>query len=244
MTNSFQYIIIDDEAKAIKMLSNAIGRLYDNLEMTGAYTDWEPALAALENGEADIAFVDISMPRKNGFSLLEMVPDLSCEVIFVTAHEEYALKAFKFSPVGYLLKPVNDARLKAAVDKAITHVQNKKLAAGHVNDAIISKNNKLGIRNNNGLDYINIDDIIYFEANARYTKVVIKGRSYLSSCNIGKFKKLVEGRNFYSVHRSFIVNTDRITRYVSTGVLVMEDGHEIPVSKNIREDFLNLFNRI
>ncbi|HYD20670.1 MAG TPA: LytTR family DNA-binding domain-containing protein [Flavipsychrobacter sp.] len=244
MTNNYQYIIIDDEAKAIKMLNNAITRLYRNLEMAGSYTDWESALEALENNTADIAFLDISMPHKNGFSLLEMVPDLSCEIIFVTAHEEYALKAFKYSPVGYLLKPVNDTRLKAAVDKAITHVQHKKTAAERLNDVIISKNNKLGIRNNNGLDYVSIDDILFFEANARYTKVVTKAKSYLSSCNIGKFKQMVEGRSFYTVHRSYIVNTDRITRYISSGVVVMEDGHEIPVSKNMREDFLNLFNKI
>ncbi len=244
MTNSYSYIIIDDEAKAIKMLHNAISRLYDNMELAGSYTEWEPAYGALKNNDADIAFVDISMPHKSGFSLLEMVPDLGSEIIFVTAHEEYALKAFKFSPVGYLLKPVNDNRLQAAIDKAISHVQNKKIASGHLHDEVVSKNNKLGIRNNNGLDYINIDDILYFEANARYTKVVTKARNYLSSCNIGKFKKMVEGRAFYAVHRSFIVNTNHIARYESSGILIMEDGHEIPVSKNTREDFLNLFDRI
>lgn len=244
MTNNYQYIIIDDEAKAIKMLHNAISRLYANLDMAGSYTEWEPALHALKSHDADIAFVDISMPQKSGFSLLEMVPDLDCEIIFVTAHEEYALKAFKYSPVGYLLKPVKDSRLQAAVDKAITLVQNKKIALGHLHDEVISKNNKLGIRNNNGLDYVNIDDILYFEASARYTKVVTKARSYLSSCNIGKFKKMVEGKAFYAVHRSFIVNTNHIARYESSGILIMEDGHEIPVSKNTREDFLNLFERI
>lgn len=244
MTNNYQYIIIDDEAKAIKMLDNAITRLYDNLELAGSYTEWEPALDALRSNDADIAFVDISMPHKNGFSLLEMVPDLACEIIFVTAHEEYALKAFKYSPVGYVLKPVKDSSLQAAVDKAITHVQNKKIALGHLHDEVISKNNKLGIRNHNGVDYVNIDDILYFEASARYTKVVTKARGYMSSCNIGKFKKMVEGKAFYAVHRSFIVNTNHISRYESSGILIMEDGHEIPVSKNTREDFLNLFDRI
>lgn|SRR5690606_7613781 len=243
MTNSYQYIIIDDEAKAIKMLNNAITRLYDNLEIKGSFNHWEPALEALKNGGLDIAFVDISMPHKNGFSLLEMVPDLSCEIIFVTAHEEYALKAFKYSPVGYVLKPVNDNRLKAAIDKAIVHVQNKRAAAAHTGSAGISTNNKLGIRNNHGLDYVSMNDIIFFEANARYTRVVTKANSYLSSWNIGKFRQMVEGKHFYPVHRSYIVNTDKIIRYVSGGVVVMEDGHEIPVSKNTREDFLNLFSR-
>lgn len=244
MTGNYQYIIIDDESKAIKMLHNAITRLYDNLEMAGSYTEWEPALHALENSEVDIAFVDISMPHKSGFSLLEMVPQLDCEIIFVTAHEEYALKAFKYAPVGYLLKPVKDSRLQAAIEKAITHVQNKKIAAGHLHDELITRNNKLGIRNNNGLDYINIDDILFFEASARYTKIVTKTKSYLSSCNIGRFRKLVEGRNFYPVHRSFIVNIAQVARYESSGILITESGHEIPVSKNVREDFLNLFERI
>lgn len=244
MTNNYKYIIIDDEAKAIKMLHNAISRLYDNMDMEGSYTEWEPALDTLKNSEADIAFVDISMPHKSGFGLLEMVPHLSCEIIFVTAHEEYALKAFKYSPVGYLLKPVKDEMLRAAVDKAISLVQNRKIASVHLHDELITKNNKLGIRNNNGIDYIDIDNILFFEASARYTRIVTKSKSYLSSCNIGKFRKIIEGRNFYPVHRSFIVNIAHVVRYESSGILITEGGHEIPVSKNVREDFLNLFERI
>lgn len=243
MIDEYSYIIIDDEPKAIKILSNSINRLCGNLNMIGSYTDWEPALSALNNSDTDIAFLDISMPRKSGFGLLELIPELPCEIIFVTAHEEYALKAFKFSPIDYLLKPVADDRLSNAINKATEHIRFKSSSQNQLSKEGININNKIGIRNNNGLDYVNIDDIIFFEAKSRYTSVVTRNKKYVSTNNLGKFKTILDGQNFYNVHRSFIVNTNHILRYESSGVLILTDGYQIPVAKNTRGEFLKLFNR-
>src|SRR5688572_10678357 len=101
-------------------------QLYPDAEMAGEHHFWVPALETLRNSEFDILFLDISMPQKNGFDLLELVPELKCEIIFVTAHEEHALDAFNFAASGYILKPINDTLLIKAVDKAIQRVQNAR----------------------------------------------------------------------------------------------------------------------
>jgi len=244
MTKKISYVIIDDELKAIRLLQTTLSKYYGDLEMAGSYSTWETALEAMEQNDFDLLFLDISMPHKTGISLLEMIPEPGYEIIFVTAHEEHALKAYKFAPSGYILKPIKDSRLIATVDKAIKRIQNKKMAGKYVSEKSSPQTNKIGIRNNKGLDYVDIDDILFCEATARYTKVITKDKQYLSSYNIGKFKTMLEQYDFYPVHRSYIVNIKCIKRYESSGMLVMEQGHEIPVAKSVREDFLKLFNEI
>src|SRR4051812_7026606 len=103
MINKYNCIIVDDEPKAIAQLTQSITDLYTNLIISGTYTGWREALNALRQNETDIIFMDISMPQKNAMDILAMVPDLKSEVIFITAHSDFALQAFDFSAAGYLL---------------------------------------------------------------------------------------------------------------------------------------------
>lgn len=239
MNNTFTCIIIDDEEHAIGLLRESIAGLYSNIEIIGAYTSWKDGLEAVRSVHADLLFLDISIGGKNGMDILKIVPQLESEIIFVTAYAEYALDAFKFSATGYVVKPVGDAQLGIAIDKAIERVKNKRLAkqkpaAAHVNS-------KIGIPHGNGINYYEIDDIIYFEAENNYTRVVTQHSDLLSSYNIGKFNTLLEGLPFYQVHRSYVVNLNFIVRYEAVGVVIMSNKKEIPVARSTREDFLKLF---
>src|SRR5437016_1235588 len=109
MTNKITCIIIDDEPKSIELLLESLHTLYNNMDVVKTYTSSTEALHALRSSDCDIVFMDISMPGKNGLELLQLAPDLKSEVIFITAHSEYALNAFKFSASGYILKPIDDA---------------------------------------------------------------------------------------------------------------------------------------
>ncbi len=243
MTDILSYVAIDDERKAIALLSRLIAQYYPHLEMTGAYTLWQEGLAAIKKNDFDLLFLDISMPQKTGLNLLELAPQLDAEIVFVTAHEEHALEALNFSPSGYLLKPIDENRLISVVDKAIVRAQHKKAAQKAETEKPLRQTGKICIHSNKGIDYVSVDDILYLEAKFRCTKIVTSARTYLSSSNIGKFKKLEGLYNFYAVHRSYIVNVDRIKRYES-GVLTVENGNEIPVSKSLRNDFLKMFNTV
>jgi two-component system LytT family response regulator len=240
MLNNFTCCIVDDEPDAIELLTNRIGLLYKNITVTGTFTHWEQALQNLREQQCDLLFMDISMPGKTGLELLKLLPGLDSEIIFVTAHENYAINAFAFSASGYLLKPVDDAELSAAIDKAIVRIQNKKQARQSKTHA--PANEKIGIPSNHGIDYLSVHDILYLESTNKCTKIVTLAGEYTSSHNLGKFQNLIDNHSFFQVHRSFIVNLNRILRYESTGIVIMADKMEIPVSRSVKNEFLNIFN--
>lgn len=236
--NSFNCIIVDDEQDSIDLLAARLSLLYRNIRISGTFLSWESALEAMRSNRADIVFMDISMPGKDGISLLRLVPQIEAEIIFVTAHEEYALYAFEFSTSGYVLKPLNDMELSVAVNKAMERITYRRLANPHAGSAQAVK---IGIPSAEGIDYVNEDSIMYFEAVNGYTRVVTTGGELLSSYSIGRFKANL-GNRFFQVHRSYIVNLNYITRYLSAGIVVMENHKEIPLSKHVRDEFLNLFH--
>ncbi len=238
MTEQITCMIVDDEADAIERLTMKLGKLYQHLTITGSYQSWEEALNALRKQQPDILFLDISMPEKNGMDMLRLLPEIECEIIFTTAYADYVMESIRFFATGYLLKPIDDEEMVASIDKAIERSQHKRLAK---QEPPAVSNMKLGIPNRKGIDYVNINDIIYLESVNKYTRIVMTDSELLSSHYLGTFRKLVENHSFYPVHRSYIVNLGCIVRYQSEGFVVMSDKKEIPVSKNLREDFLARF---
>lgn len=240
MPDKISCIIIDDEPKMVELLSDTMSDLYPEIEILGKYTNWKTALAGIKSTLADILFLDISMPGKTGFDLLELLPAVDAEVIFVTAHTEFAVDAFSFDVCGYVLKPISDKMLVKAVDRAIARITTKRRAA----ESSENKNLKIGIPDDNGIRYVNINDIIYCETYNRYTKVVTTDVVIISSYNIGKYHETLTHDFFYQIHRSFIVNLNHVKRYDATGVVIMDNETEIPISRKHKEEFLQLFNRV
>jgi two-component system LytT family response regulator len=251
MLRDIKCIIIDDEPKAIDLVKQRLGILFPDIQIAGTFTEWEKGLDALKNTAVDILFLDISMPQKSGLDLLKLFPRINFQVIFITAHSNFAVDAIKFSAVGYVLKPIDDYELSFAVNKALERINatsstppvmpasDNASAKPMANGSI-----KIGIPNLKGIDYINSDDILYFESVNKYTKVVTREHSLLSSYNLGEFKKLVEHDHFFQVHRSYVINLLRVRRYETSGTVVMEDNMQIPVAKTIRTEFLNIFSTI
>jgi two-component system, LytTR family, response regulator len=146
--------------------------------------------------------------------------------------------------MGYILKPVDDMELSFAVNKVIDKIKKTNELSAKQNNVQINNTFKIGIPNIKGIDYLNADEILYFESVNKYTKVVTKEYSIMSSYNLGEFKKIVEEDVFFQVHRSYIVNLYKVKRYESAGVLIMDDNMQIPVSKTVRSEFLAMFNKI
>lgn len=240
--NHYQCIIIDDEQDAIELLSNRIEELFENIEIVATVSNWKSALHTLRSKPADIVFLDISMPEKSGFDLLKLLPDLKTEIIFVTAHDNFALNAFAVSATGYVLKPIDDTELSAAINTALRRIDDKRAArqAATNTAATMNVSPKIRIPNNSNFDYVNIQDIIYLESVNKCTMIVTDKGKYTSATNLGSYKYLTDEFSFFQVHRSFIVNINYVMRYESSGLLIMKDKTEIPISRNLKQDFLQL----
>lgn len=240
-SSNIKYIVVDNEHLAIELLVVCPKELYSNLEVLGKYTQWNTALPALRTQGCDLLFLDISMPGKSGMELHSLLPAIDCEVIFITTHSKYAFDAFKFSPSGYMLKPIEGKDLTLAVDKTIERVNYKRIAK---NSAQSSSGTKIGIPNNKSIKYLKADEIIYLEAVNYCTKVVAVNGEITSSYSLTRFMTIVEKYSFYQLHHSFIVNVNFLKSYEAKGKIIMTNEAKIPISKNVGEDFLLHFQRV
>lgn len=239
--DTFTAIIVDDLPYAIETLSAKLKYLFSSISVIGKFTFWENALEGLNKLEPDIVFMDISMPGKSGMDILRMVPTLQAEIIFITAHKDYARSAFDFAASGYILKPIDDLELTIAVEKAMERTKHKRLAKQHVDHQQLPL---VGVPNNKGIDYININDIIYIETSNKSTSIITRHTELQSSYNIGKFKDILNDNIFFQVHRSYLINLYCVKRYETDGVVVMSNDAKIPIAKNMLENFLEVFSRI
>ncbi len=239
MIDIFTCILVDDELFAIELLSEQLSHLYKNLRIDAICTDWESALNKMRERDFDLLFMDVSMPGKNGINLLKLMPSISGEIIFITAHEEFAIDAFKFNTAGYLLKPVSDIDLSHAVDRALSRVKNRLIANNNITPNI---NDKIGVPNNYGIDYLSISDILYVVSENKCTKIVTPTKTYISFNPLIKFRILIDSYKFMQVHRSYIVNLNAILRYESSGLIIMSNKHEIPLARTYKNDFLGRIN--
>jgi two-component system LytT family response regulator len=241
MVDKFTCLIVDDEQDAIDLLKSRIELLYDNIIVKDSFQTWQDALHALRNNTYDIVFMDVSIPGKTGFDILNLVHNLEAEIIFVTAHENFALKAFSVAASGYVLKPIDDNDLTAAIEICFKRIKNK-----HSFDTKKNTNyklsDKIGIPSNYGIDYVNIKDVLYLESVNKCTQIITENNKYTTTHNIGTYKYLADQHSFFLVHRSFLVNLDYILRYESSGILIMKDKREVPVARNIKAELLKIID--
>lgn len=242
--NKVTCMIIDDEPQAIDLLAEQLSSLYENLEIVATFSHWNKALEGMRHQEADIIFLDISMNGKSGLDLVRCLPaNIKSEVVFVTAFADYALDAFRLSAGGYILKPIVETELIKTVDRVLSRVYDKRSATqGSVQAAPMVQ--KIGIPGVHAIDYINTGDIIFLEAVNSYTNVHTTERKLISSYNLQKFKQSLSDPMFFQVHRSYLVNLNHVKRYENIGLLVMDNEAEVPVSKNVRDSLLQMFNRV
>lgn len=237
----FNCIVVDDEPDAIELLTSRLARLYDDMNIINTFSNWQQALNALRETKFDILYMDISMPGKTGINLLKLIQDVDFEIIFVTAHDNYALDAFNLSASGYILKPVDDAELKYATDKARERILNKKHALMASALANPKMPEKITIPHPNGFDYINYKDIVYLETILKGTRIVTVDDEINSSNPLNTFQFLIDNYSFFQTHRSYIINLDHILRYEVSGVIVMKNKAEIPLSRSVKADFMNIY---
>ena len=239
-------IIIDDEQDAVCSLETMLMEYCDNVNIVGKAYSASEGIIKIRANNPDIVFLDIEMPDGPGFDVLESVPKNHFDIIFITAHSEYAVRAFKYSATDYLLKPVKIEELRNAVDRVMYQRESAQLPIHNYN--ILMENlqqeipTKIAIPSDKGLEYLLLDDIILIEAMGSYSKIFMRNRKkILVSKGLYEFQEILDINSFFKVHKSFLINLRHVQQYIkkSGGSIKMFDGTIVPVSIRNREMFMS-----
>jgi two-component system LytT family response regulator len=237
-------IIVDDEPNCCKTLSLLLDRYCPDVQLTGVFNNGSEGLQAINSLSPDLVFLDVQMPKMNGFEMLQKLPSVNFHLIFTTSFDQYALKAFRFSAIDYLLKPVDREELQKAVQKVL---QRSEIPVTEQLQVLLQKIShpasvyKIALPTMEGLQMIPVQSIISCEADDNYTILVLKdNKKLVVSCTLKVIEEMLEVHSFIRVHRSFLVNLDEVEKYVRAGggYVVMSDGKHIYISKNKKEELM------
>ncbi len=245
-------ILIDDETDAREVLRMAIEKYCPEVSLIGVYENPEQGLTAIQALQPDLVFLDVQMPHLSGFDLLQQLSPLRFEVIFVTAHDQYAIKAIRFSALDYLLKPVDIEDLVHAVSKVQARLQQKNSAPQY--QSVLNniqyrarKIEKLAVPTLEGIEFFDTDDIIYCQADGNYTRLYLKSQTgRLISKNLKDFENLLAESGFCRVHHSSLINIKHVQKYVKGegGYVILTDGYHVDISRRKKEGFLKMLSRL
>lgn len=243
-------VIVEDEVKGLNNLKNLLDQYCPEIKVVGEADSVEQGVKVLRSKKPDLAFLDISLPDGLVFQLLNQIRPIDFEVIFVTAYEEYAIKACEYSSIGYILKPIDPDVLKEAVDRIQDRRANESDRRLEIFNSYYNNPNaftKMSIAALDGIYFVNIRDIVRFEAEDNYTHIFLKsGERLTASRTIKSYEDMLAPFNFYRVHKRHVINLNYMRKFVKGdgGYLVMDDDIQIEVSRRRRPAFMEQMKRL
>lgn len=240
-------IVIDDEKLSREVICNYLKEYCADIEVVATASSVKSAYKAIKKYYPDFIFLDIEMADGKGFDLLLMFDQINFKVIFVTAYSEYAVKAFRFSAVDYLLKPVKIDELVSAVEKIKS--LKEQVPGGEILNELMKNLNRetalprtLVIPHLKGFDVIKISEIIMCVADGYCTTFFITGdRKYVSSRNLKHFDEMLEEHNIIRVHHSYLVNLNYVRSYSRQGEILLTEGHKAFLGDSYKNYFIKRF---
>lgn len=233
----YKVILIDDEPLARQLIRGFL-QAYPQVEVVAECSDGFEGFKAIQEHAPDLIFLDVQMPRVNGFEMLELV-DEPPAVIFTTAFDEYAIKAFEAHAIDYLLKPILKERFTKAMQKWLQQVENKQIqpvAPVLQNDVYEGYQHRIVVKDNGLIRIIPAQDIHYLEANDDYVKIVTKDGSYLKKSTLSHIEQSLDPQQFVRVHRSYLVPVGQLLRIEpyekESHIALLQCGAKIMVSKS------------
>jgi two-component system LytT family response regulator len=241
---SIKAIIVDDSLQARKLLRLMLEDLCPDVILLGEAENVAEGLVLIKTHEPDVVFLDIEMPGKSGLQMAEelIATNVSCQVVFTTAYNSYAINAFRLSAIDYLLKPIQEDQLIEAVEKIklFATLKNSVERLGALSQNLNEeKASVLSIPIQGGFEYLSLDDIEYFEAEGSYVRIVCSNQKpKIVSKNLKYFETALEStRNFVRTHRSYLVNMNFVHSYSKSegGVLLLKSHQNIPISRERKQ---------
>jgi two-component system LytT family response regulator len=241
-------IIIDDEPDCVKLLALQLKMYCQQVTVAAMCTTSEEGVAQIKLVQPDIVFLDIEMPVMNGFQLLERIGETFFNLVFVTAYDQFAVRAFRFNAVDYLLKPIDAKDLQAAVRKAENRNwpsrQQLSMLKQQVDGKASHLPDKIALPFQNGVSFVEIKSIICCESENNYTRFfTTDGQQFIVSKTLGDIQESLEVAGFLRVHRQYLINLNHIKKYVRSdgNYLVLSNGRTVPVARNQKEKLMERF---
>ena len=238
-------IIVEDEETSREILKNYLAKYCSIVEVLGEAANVEEALVLIEDNELDLVFLDVEMPYGNAFDLLDKVGNRTFETVFVTAYDHYAIDALNAHASYYLLKPIDIDKL---ID-AVNYVSEIKEQENRLQNTVLKPKQtavagKITIPLQNGFEVLQVEDILFCQADDNYTQIFLKNKKKLVSKTLKYFEDLLTENGFARVHKSYLVNVNMIVEYKKGkgGSVVLENGKEIMVSPSKKKELLSYFS--
>ncbi len=243
-------VLVDDMPQALEMLYNDITKNHTNIKIIGTASSVVEAAKLLRKQQPDILFLDIMLGDGTGFDVLEIIPDLRSKIIFVTASDEFAIKAFKFAAIDYVLKPYSDEDLSNAIEKAIHQIQPEKEQLTVLQESIAKPNQqpkKISLHTLDKIVVVSLDEVIRCKSDNNYTTFYFEnGTKIMVTKTLKYFADLLKNNRFLRVHQSHLVNAKFIKEFIKSdgGYLVLKDKSTVPVSVRKRAEVIEALNSI
>lgn len=241
-------IVVDDEKNGRENLKILLEDFCEGIEVVGTAGTVAQAQELIEKYNPNVVFLDIQMSNETGFDLLEKYEQVNFEVLFITAYSDYALKAIKFSAIDYILKPIDIDELQNAVDKVKEKVGNELLFPENIQTLLQNlkssseENLKLAIPTDDGMIFLKLNDIFYFEGKNNHTLVHTRfNENHMAIKSLKEYESMLSDHNFFRIHKSFLINMDEIKNYKQgeDGCVVMKNNDVLMVSEKKRSAFEN-----
>ncbi len=241
-------ILIDDERNSLEMLEWLLANYCPEITVLAKCESGAEGIARIHELNPDVIFLDIEMPKMNGFDMLEQFSEIPFEVVFTTAYDKFAVKAFRYSALNYLLKPIDPDELTATANRL---KQRKSSPSKAQMDLLFqsligqkSQTERIALSTGDGLVFVQTKDIAYCQAESNYTNVVMAdNRKILVAKTLKEIDETLSGKDFFRVHNSFLVNINHIAKFVrgDGGYILMPDNTQITISRSRRDEFFQLF---
>ncbi|MDY8134301.1 LytTR family DNA-binding domain-containing protein [Aquimarina sp. 2201CG5-10] len=247
MNTTLKSIIIDDEKLARNSLRLLLKAYCPQVEIIGEGGDRSSIRKLFKELEPDIVFLDIQLGNTTIFDIIPDIEDINFKIIFISAHEDYALKGYKYDAIDYLLKPVDPIKLKEAVLKAEQYINKEKASKDTVQENLktlyaLRESQQIVLSDSRGLHVIKINDIMYCIAEGNYTSIILNGQPQMVvSKNLKFFEEKLTQSNFFRIHKSNLINTHylKLLSNDDGGHIVMSDGKSLSISRDKKRELLN-----
>jgi len=240
-------ILVDDELSSLQNLQQKITEFCPEIKILATPNKPEEALFLLRHYKPDVVFLDIEMPRMNGFRMLEELQEIDADIIFTTAYNHYAIDAIRISAFDYLMKPISVEDLQNAVARLMTKHRRQTSEKLSVLKKSLQENrsqeDRIAIPTSEGMEFINIKNIVRIESSSNYSKLhLLSGQTLLVTRLLKDFEEMLLPYRFYRVHHSHVINLTYIKKYIrgEGGQIVMQNGDVIDVARRKKEEFLKL----